>query len=215
MNITNVVLYITLFTTVACTTSTPTQPPLPILGSREAIEKEIDGKTITDTLYHTINNFSFTDQDGKTIDEKTVENKIYVADFFFASCPTICPKMNTQMVRVYKHIQDMDDVIIISHTMDPERDSTEVLAELAVELGVDNSSKWHFVRGKKEDIFDIGNKSYMAALAEDPDAPGGNLHSGAFLLIDKKRRIRGFYDGVKTYSVDQLIADIDKLRAEE
>ncbi len=211
--ITCVILGMTTITFISCNNST--KSPLPIFGDKEAVQKEVDGELITDTIYHTIDDFSFIDQNNDVVNTNSVEDIIYIADFFFVSCPTICPKMHTQMLKVYEHIQDLDDVIIISHTMDPVRDSVSVLFDLASELGVNNSSKWHFVTGDKEEIFDIGNKSYMAALAEDPDAPGGNLHSGAFLLIDKQRRLRGFYDGTLSEAVDILIQDIDRLRTEE
>ncbi len=192
----------------------PQATPLPIMGNKEVTEKLVDGEIITDTVFHTIEPFTFINQDSMVVNESTVDGKIYIADFFFASCPTICPKMHAQMKRVYQSIEDMDDVIIISHTMDPKHDSIAVLSSLATKYAVTDSRKWSFVTGDKDQIFELGNKSYMAALTEDPKAAGGNLHSGAFILVDRKRRIRGFYDGTKRSDVDALILDIKKLRQE-
>jgi len=187
---------------------------LPILGPRELVESEINGKLQEDTIYHSIADFNFIDQNGEDVNAKTVENKIYVADFFFASCPTICPKMHAQMLRVYEATKENDNLIFISHTMDPDRDTVEVLKLVAEKVGSIDSKRWHFVTGVREEIFQLGNKSYMAALSKDPDAPGGNLHSGAFILVDKQRRIRGFYDGTRSVEVDVLIKDIGMLSVE-
>lgn len=186
---------------------------LPILGRKEIKNVEYDGKIKADTLYHSIPEFSFTNQDGKEITEATFQDKIYIADFFFTTCPTICPVMKTQMLRVYEKYKDNTEVLILSHTIDPKHDTVEVLADFADRLGV-SSDTWHFVTGDQDKIYDIGQNSYMVTSREDPDEPGGFLHSGAFLLIDKQRRIRGIYDGTKADRVDQLMKDIDKLLRE-
>jgi len=186
---------------------------LPILGRKEIKNVEYDGKIKADTVYHSIPEFSFTNQDGKEITEATFQDKIYIADFFFTTCPTICPVMKTQMLRVYEKYKDNTEVLILSHTIDPKHDTVEVLADFADRLGV-SSDTWHFVTGDQDKIYDIGQNSYMVTSREDPDEPGGFLHSGAFLLIDKQRRIRGIYDGTKADRVDQLMKDIDKLLRE-
>ena len=172
-----------------------------------------DGKIKADTIYHTIRDFSFTDQDGVTISQDIFKDKIYVADFFFTTCPTICPIMKRQMLRVYEKYKDNPDVLILSHTIDPDYDSVEVLHEFADRLGV-SSKTWHFVTGNKDSIYDIGQNSYMVTARQDPDEPGGYLHSGAFLLIDKDRRVRGIYDGTIEEKVDLLMKDMDKLLKE-
>ena len=136
-----------------------------------------------------------------------------MADFFFTSCPTICPVMKAQMLRVYDSIQNKPDVLILSHTIDPKHDTVAVLKEFADRLGVE-SSKWHFVTGEKDDIYKIGQTSYMVSASEDPAEPGGYIHSGAFILVDKERRVRGLYDGTKPDQVDRLINDIDVLLQE-
>ncbi len=178
---------------------------LPYLG-----RKEINGN---DTIYHTIANFRFVNQDSNFVTKETFDGQIYVADFFFTSCPTICPIMKTQMLRVYESYKDNGQVGILSHSIDPKHDTVAVLREFAGRLGVE-SKKWHFVTGDKEEIYKIGQTSYMVSAVEDPSEPGGFIHSGAFILVDKKRRIRGIYDGTKEDQVDRLMTDMDILLKE-
>ena len=178
---------------------------LPYLG-----RKEING---TDTLYHTIADFRFVDQDSSFVTKETFDGQVYVADFFFTSCPTICPIMKTQMLRVYERFEDNDQVGILSHSIDPKHDTVAVLREFAQRLGV-KSEKWRFVTGDKEEIYKIGQTSYMVSAVEDPSEPGGFIHSGAFILVDKNRRIRGIYDGTKEDQVDRLMTDLDILLKE-
>jgi len=179
--------------------------PLPILGYRY-FEKG-------DTIYHTIAPFTFVDQDSAIITKATVNHKIYVTDFFFTSCRTICPIMKTQMLRVYEATKNMDDVLLLSHTIDPEYDTVALLRDFAERLGVE-SAKWHFLTGQKDSIYKIAQTSYFTTAMEDKTEPDGFIHSGAFLLIDKKGRIRGKYDGTQEDEVNRLIADIKKLRNE-
>lgn len=179
--------------------------PLPIFG-----EREVEG---TDTIYHTIDTFSFVDQDSAIITNETFKDKIYVADFFFTSCRTICPIMKTQMLRVYDSIQTDPDVLLLSHTIDPEYDTVGLLHDFAERLGV-KSNKWHFVTGNKDDIYKIAQTSYFATALEDKTEADGFIHSGAFLLIDKESRIRGKYDGTREEDVNRLLADIGRLKQE-
>lgn len=196
-----------------CQSENSNTKELPILGSREIVEKEIAGKTVIDTVYHSIPEFAFVDQDSSWVTEETVAGKIYVADFFFTTCPTICPLMKNQMMRVYDKYEDNPEVVLLSHSIDPVYDSVRVLKDFASRLGV-KSEKWHFVTGKKEDIYSIGEKSYMVTTQEDENEPGGYIHSGAFILVDKERRIRGFYDGTVREDVDELMKDMDILLTE-
>jgi protein SCO1 len=181
------------------------QKPLPILGYRNFVNG--------DTIYHSIAPFQFVDQDSAFITKETVNGKIYVADFFFTSCRTICPIMKTQMLRVYEVTKNMDDVVLLSHTIDPEYDTVALLHDFAERLGVE-SSKWHFVTGQKDSIYKIAQTSYFATAMEDKTEPDGFIHSGAFLLIDRKGHIRAKYDGTKEVEVNKLIADIKRLRRE-
>lgn len=186
---------------------------LPILGRKEIKDVTFEGKVKADTVYHSIRDFSFIDQDGNTITQDTFKDKIYIADFFFTTCPTICPIMKTQMLRIYEKYKDNPQVLILSHTIDPKHDSVSVLHDFAERLGV-QSSKWHFVTGDQDNIYDIGQNYYMVTSLEDPDEPGGYIHSGAFLLIDKARQVRGIYDGTDKEKVEVLLRDIDQLLAE-
>jgi len=195
---------------VSCQTS---NDQLPILGQKEAVTKTVNGKTITDSVDHAIPDFRFVSQYGDTVSAKTLNGKIYVADFFFTTCPTICPKMKTQLKRVYDRFKGNSRVMLLSHTIDPTHDSVAVLREFAQNLGVEGR-QWLFVTGNKEAIYDIGQNSYMVSAAEDASAPGGVVHSGAFILVDTQKHIRGIYDGTTIEGVDKMMADMDKLLAE-
>jgi len=186
----------------SCTTK---EEKLPIFGQREVVG--------TDTVYHHIAPFSFVDQDSAIITNDTFSGKIYVADFFFTTCKTICPIMKTQMLRMYEATSEMPDVLILSHTIDPEYDTVALLRDFASRLGVE-SKRWHFVTGVKDSIYKIAQTSYFATAMEDKTEPDGFIHSGAFLLIDKEQRIRGKYDGTKEEDVNRLIVDIKRLRRE-
>jgi protein SCO1/2 len=145
------------------------------------------------------------------VTNETVEGKIYVADFFFTSCRTICPIMKTQMMRVYEKVKDDPEVLLVSHTIDPEYDTVALLHDYADRLGV-KSDKWHFLTGSKDSIYYLAQTSYFVTAMEDEADQDGFIHSGAFLLIDKKGRIRGKYDGTKQEDVDKLVQDIAVLK---
>jgi protein SCO1 len=181
------------------------EKPLPIFG-----ERELNG---TDTVYHTIEPFSFVDQDSVIITNETFKDKIYVTDFFFTSCRTICPIMKTQMKRLYDSLRNDEDVLLLSHTIDPEYDTVGRLRDFADRLEV-KSDKWHFVTGNKDSIYKIAQSSYFSTAMEESSEPDGFIHSGAFLLIDKQKRIRGKYDGTLDEDVDRLLADISRLKRE-
>ena len=178
---------------------------LPIYG-----EKDI---TPTDTIYHTIGNFKLVNQDSAVVTNETLRDKVYVADFFFTSCRTICPVMKTQMRRVYEAFENDPEVLIVSHTIDPEYDTVGLLKDYAERLDV-KSNKWHFLTGSKDSIYYLAQTSYFVTAMEAEEEPDGFIHSGAFLLIDKQGRIRGKYDGTKEEEVDQLIRDIEILKKE-
>ena len=177
--------------------------PLPIFG-----ERFFDGH---DTIYHAVSSFSLLDQDSTEITRATVEGKVYVADFFFTSCRTICPKMKVQMKRVYDAIEEMEDVVILSHSIDPEYDNVSRLKKFSSRIGV-RTDKWHFLTGNKDSILRLAQTGYFASAMEDKNEPDGYIHSGAFLLVDRKGRLRGKYDGTVPEETDRLIGDIKKLR---
>jgi protein SCO1/2 len=182
---------------------------LPIAGYKEV--KEVNGKI--DTIYHTIGDYSFVNQDSVMISPQTFNDKIYVADFFFTSCPSICPKMKKQMLRVYEEFYNTPDLLLLSHTIDPRHDTVAVLRKYAELMEVE-SSKWHFVTGDQDEIYELAEKSYFAPAGEDGEAPGGYIHNGAFVLVDKEKRIRGVYDGTDELAVNRLIRDIPVLLKE-
>ncbi len=192
----------------SCNTEKKTDAPallLPTFGAKTA-------KAEGDTTYHTIGNFSFTNQYGELISNRTTEGKIYVADFFFATCQNICPAMSTQLIRVQDAIKN-DDILILSHTVNPEHDTVEVLLEYSGKYTA-IKDKWHFLTGSKKDINQLAEKSYLVS-AQDDGTPEGFVHSEKFLLIDKQRRIRGVYDGTDSLQVDLLIKDIVTLKKEK
>ena len=162
--------------------------------------------------YHTIPNFSLVNQLGDTISQDTFKDKIYIADFFFTSCLTICPIMTVHMGAIQEAIKDQEDVLLLSHSVTPERDSVSVLYQYGIEKGV-NPKKWHLVTGPKKDIYDLARKSYMVAKDEGGSGPFDLVHTENFVLIDKQKRIRGYYDGTDPAAIETLLEDLKVLQA--
>ena len=183
---------------------------LPYLGPKET--KMVNGKV--DTVYHQIPAFRFLNQDSIWVSEKDLEGKVYVADFFFTSCPTICPKMRTQLLRIYERYLNNEEVRIVSHSIDPTFDTPSVLQSYADRLQV-KAPKWTMLTGDKAKIYQLGEKSYMVTAQEDKNEAGGFGHSGAFILVDKQRHVRGIYDGTKEEEVNHLIEDLEILLNEK
>ncbi|MFO7822363.1 MAG: SCO family protein [Cyclobacterium sp.] len=200
-----------IWVSVSCQPNHSSGEKLPILGNRHVEETTVNGELKADTVYHKIADFQFVNQEGDTVTHRDVAGKIYVADFFFTSCPTICPVMKKEMLRVYEEFKDQPNFKILSHTIDPEYDTVALLKDYAARLGIENADTWNFLTGDQEKIFEIGQTSYLTTAMSDKNEPGGFLHSGAFLLIDTQGRIRGVYDGTKATQVNQLIKDIPKL----
>ncbi|QWX83842.1 SCO family protein [Cellulophaga sp. HaHaR_3_176] len=161
--------------------------------------------------YHTIADFSLTNQNGETITNKTYENKIYVADFFFTTCPTICPIMTDNMATIQKAILNDDDVMLLSHSVTPIIDSVAQLKKYALEKGV-NDAKWNLVTGDKKQIYELARKSYMAVKTDGDGGPFDMIHTENFMLVDKNRRIRGTYDGTNPEEIQKLLADLKILK---
>lgn len=209
-NLTNIMkplhflITILFFIQIAC--STDSTKKLPILGRHEYIETE-NGY---DTTFHEVKQFSFVDQDSIIITNANYDGKIYVSDFFFTSCPSICPLMKVQMLRVYEKYLENSEVGILSHTIDPVYDDVARLKDYAERLDV-SSGKWHFVTGIKDSIYNMAQTSYYIGVRDD----GSFEHSGKFVLVDKQRRIRGVYDGTEKQSVDKLLKDMDILLEEK
>ena len=189
---------------------------LPIYSPRDINPELVDSTVQHIGNDHKIADFSFFNQNGKIITQKDYENKIYVADFFFTTCPTICPKMTNNMVWLQNQLKKYPDVKLLSFSVTPDIDTPEVLKKYALEKGVDDS-KWNLVTGDKSAIYYLARKSYLAVKTGKPDELYDMVHTENFILVDKNKRIRGFYDGTnldqpseegKTKNMQQLLADI-------
>lgn len=196
-----ILLISVIFTLISCNEKSE---KLPYLGNH--VEVTENGQSVVKKHFE-VPEFKFVNQDKATVTNKTFKGKIYIADFIFLRCPTICPVMNLQMKRVYDAFKEDEQVLFVSHTIDPENDSVEVLKAYADKLGVD-SKKWHFLHGDKKEIYDLAEKGYFAQAYEDMDAPGGFAHSGGFVLVDEKGHLRGVYDGTNAEDVDRLMKEV-------
>lgn len=187
---------------------------LPFYGERHAeTVKDAAGVEKIDTVYQTIPAWSFLNQDSVITTNKATDGKVYVADFFFTSCTTICPTMHRNLITVYNDFKANPDVMFVSHTIDFKYDKPHVLKKYAQKLGVDGP-KWLFLYGTKDSVYTLAEKNYLVAVGEDNTAKDGYIHQGYLVLIDKDRRIRGAYDGTKADQVAQLKKDIPVLLAE-
>ena len=186
------------------------QKTLPIYNPADVNPELVDSTVQYKSKYHTIADFSFVNQNGDTITQKNYEGKIYVADFFFTTCGSICPKMTTNLADVQKAVLNNPKVMLLSHTVFPEVDSIPVLKAYAIKHGVVDS-KWNLVTGDKKEIYTMARKSYLAVKLGRPDQLYDMVHTENFVLVDKKRRVRGFYDGTNKDEIKRLLDDIDFL----
>lgn len=184
---------------------------LPILGRKQAVTKTVDGKTITDTVYQTIPAFKYINQYGDSITNKQLNGNIYVADFFFTTCPSICPVMHRNMLNVYNTFKDSTGFKIVSYSIDPQHDSVPVLKKYADKLGIAGNT-WWLMQGTKNETYQLA-KSYLVSVQEKNPA-GEYIHDGYFILVDKQKRIRGTYEGTDPKEVSRLMDDIKILKAE-
>jgi len=182
---------------------------LPIIGEREVVERQENGNTVVDTIYPKIPPFQFLNQDSVLITDKDFDNKIYVANFFFTHCPSICPTMQRNLLKAYNKYKNDDRISFLSHSIDFKYDQPSVLKSYAQKLGVDNA-QWQFVTGSKADIYGLSDK-YLVYTKEDASVPGGYDHTGYLVLIDHNKHIRGAYDGTNDEQVQQMLGDIDIL----
>lgn len=209
-SILSIVIYLGIYTLLS------PEKMLPIYSPRDINPELVDSTVQHIGNDHKIADFSFTNQNGKTITEKDYENKIYVADFFFTTCPTICPKMTDNMVWLQNQLKNYSEVKLLSFSVTPDIDTPEVLKKYALEKGVDDA-RWNLVTGDKSAIYYLARKSYLAVKTGKPDELYDMVHTENFILIDKNKRIRGFYDGTnldqptndpKTKNMKQLLEDI-------
>ncbi|MCA8829950.1 SCO family protein [Hymenobacter pini] len=193
----------------ACTPSSSEPERLPVLGIKHSAPT-----SPADTLPDPVPTFRLTDQMGQPVTNQTFAGKVYIADFFFTSCPSICPKMQSEMLRVYKAFEGNPNVLFLSHTIDPNHDSIPVLRDYAERLGIKDASRWHFARTEQDTVFKLAS-NYLSGAQADKKAAGGFSHDGSFVLVDSQRRIRGVYDGMVKEQVDRLIQDLPVLLKEE
>lgn len=186
---------------------------LPIYNPADVNPELVDSTVQYKSKYHTIADFSFINQNGKTITQKDYEGKIYVADFFFTTCGSICPKMTTNLSEIQTAFAHNPKVKLLSHTVFPETDSVPVLKAYAKKYKVD-ASQWNLVTGDKKEIYTMARKSYLAVKLGKPSELYDMVHTENFVLVDTKRRVRGFYDGTNKEDMKRLIEDITFLSNE-
>ena len=183
---------------------------LPIYQPAEVNEKLVDSSIIHVAKYHKISDFKLTNQNGKEITQANYKDKIYVADFFFTTCQDICPVMTKNMYQLQEELKNDNEILLLSHTVIPEVDTVEQLKVYAIENNVDDS-KWNLVTGDKKQIYELARKSYLAV--EDSNFNEFDMiHTENFMLIDKEKQIRGFYDGTNSEEINRLLKDIEILK---
>ena len=213
-----IIIFLSLISGVACNESSPNNSrvdTLPFYNEATFTPHWISADDESLDTFHHISPFKLINQEGDTITEKNFADKIYIADFFFTICPGICPKMTANMMILQEEFLNDDDVLLLSHSVTPERDSVSVLKQYAEDKGI-VSKKWHLVTGSQKEIYKLGRKDYFVeedlGLNKTEDE---FLHTENFVLIDKNRHIRGIYNGLNKTSVNQLITDVKTLKMEE
>lgn len=192
----------------------PREEKLPVINPVDVEEEMVDPEMLRIGYGHKIGDFSFTNQNGQTITQDEVAGKVYVAEYFFTTCKSICPVMNSQMQRVHKVYKNEPDFRILSFTVDPETDTVAQMKRYADDHGA-NDDSWHFLTGEKADLYQLARTSYFVLKPAEAqnlgDAGSDFIHTNNFVLVDKEARIRGYYDGTSEEEVTKLIEDIDKL----
>ena len=187
--------------------------PLPIYQPTMVSTELVDSTIQHQKKYHKIADFKLINQNGKIITQKDYQDKIYVADFFFTTCQSICPVMTTNMAIIQKDIMNDDDVMLLSYSVTPKIDSVAQLKRYAIEKGV-NDHKWNLVTGDKKQIYELARKSYLVVKTDGNGDEFDMIHTENFVLVDKKKQIRGFYDGTNSEDIARLIKDIKILKKE-
>lgn len=190
------------------------QAPLPIYQPAMVSEELVDSTIQHQAKYHKIADFSLTNQNGETVTQENYKGKIYVADFFFTTCQTICPIMTDHMYQIQKEIISDDEVMLLSHSVTPKIDSVAQLKKYAKEKGVIDR-KWNLVTGDKKQIYELARKSYLAVKTDGNGDEYDMIHTENFMLIDKNRQIRGFYDGTNPEDIKKILEDIKILKQED
>jgi len=186
------------------------KPSLPIYQPAEVNAKLVDTSIVHKIKYHTISDFNLINQNGDTITQDFYNDKIYVADFFFTTCQSICPIMTKNMKEIQEKLINDKEILLLSHSVTPEIDSVVQLKKYAIANEI-NDHKWNLVTGDKKQIYNLARKSYLAV----EDSPLGDydmIHTENFMLIDKNKQIRGFYNGTLDAEITRLLADIEILK---
>ena len=186
---------------------------LPVFQPDMVNSELVDSTVQSVRKYHKIADFNLLNQNGETITQDTYQDKIYVADFFFTTCLTICPIMTGHMLEIQEKLKDDPEVLLLSHTVIPVADSVPQLKKYALEKGV-KDAKWNLVTGDKKQIYELARKSYLASKTDGDGGPYDMIHTENFILVDKEKRIRGFYDGTNAEAIEDLMNDIETLKAE-
>lgn len=184
---------------------------LPIYQPNMVNPELVDSTLLDVKKYHTVTDFQLVNQNGDTVTQDDYQDKIYVADFFFTTCPTICPIMTKNMAEIQGNILDDEDIMLLSHTVTPQIDSVEQLKKYALEKGV-RDDKWNLVTGDKKQIYELARKSYLAVKTDGDGGPYDMIHTENFILVDKEKRIRGFYDGTNREEIKKLMQDLRILK---
>ena len=204
-----IILLLPMITFIACTAENDVDQSsgeLPILGFRDVAPNG-------DTIYHSIPDFSFIDQDSNIITNETFAGKAYISDFFFIHCPSICPKVKAQMLRIYEKFEDNDNLLLLSHSIDTRNDTVPALKAYANKLEIE-TDKWHLVTGDHDLIYEMADKYFVAALVNE-DAPGGFDHSGRIILVDENRHVRAFAEGTDPEDVTRFMQDVENFLNEK
>lgn len=190
-----------------------TQEGLPYIGHYDIAFEEGDGYSIGDTIYHKVPEFAYLTQDSTELSSADIDGKVWVAKFFFSTCPTICPPMTSSMKQLRNDMMDFnDDLVYLAFSINPEKDTPERLREYIAEHEIDNTENWYFLTGvDEEETHFLGTEGFKIHAMFDDNAPGGYAHSPNFILVDQNRHIRGLYDGLEPDDVNQLKEDIKKL----
>ncbi len=210
MRITKLTVLPVLFFVLFSCNDSPKKRVLPIVGEREVNYYEIDGKEVADTVYPKVPDFKYLNQDSAWVTSESLKNKVWVVDFFFTHCPTICPPMTSQMKRLNTMVSDLsEDVEFLSFSIDPKRDFPTRLREYIQLHGI-KAQNWQFLTGDEAETHEMARKFYTGA-ERNSEAAGGFGHTDTFVLVDKEGYVRGVYSGTNTEQVDQLEKDLRKL----
>ena len=204
----NNLIYILIIVFISCNQDLNKQ--LPIYNPVDFNPKLVDKSVRDITENHTVRDFNLINQNGNTITSKDYENKIYIVDFFFTSCPSICPIMTNNMLKIQDEFINNDDIMLLSMSVTPEIDNVEVLKEYAIEKGVIDS-KWNITTGPKKHIYELARKSYFAVVEQGDGGLQDFIHTPNFILVDTKKQIRGIYDGTVENEISRLVNDINVL----